>query len=194
VEPKNRLDPLLYFSTEWIEPSELTLLPLRTESKLKYKTEICIILKGEIVESVARIPYNKWTHVALIKHENRVKLYFNGILDSNVLTEGEGIANDSPLYIGNHPDYVSECEVSGYVDELKFFSRAISEGEVQAEGSAALGNFDSSSVQLGCIDCNVLDAKKSCMEGYHVCTSMEIHSVAYQIAVNQGWVFLIDLS
>jgi Concanavalin A-like lectin/glucanases superfamily len=137
---------------------------------------------------VSRIAYNRWTHVAVVKQEQKVKLYINGILDSIIIINGASVANNSPLYIGNHPDYVSQCEINGYLDELKFYRRALSEGEIQAEGSAAFGTLESSAVHLGCIDCDVFTAKKSCFEGFHLCTSMELHSLAYQIAKTQGWV------
>jgi hypothetical protein len=118
----------------------------------------------------------------------KAKLYINGILDSIANTEGTTFVSDSPLYIGNHPDYIDQCDISGYIDELRFYTRPLKDIEIQAEASGALGNAHSGYVQLGCVNCPLSIAKNVCVEGYHLCTTIELHSQAFQVAKTMGWV------
>ena len=69
-----------------------------------------------------------------------------------------------------------------YVDEVRFFGRAITKPEVQAEAAPALGGIPPSFTQLGYSSCPLAKAKsESCPDGMHLCTEMELHSGAYQV-------------
>jgi len=104
------------------------------------------------------------------------------------VTDGSNVPNDSPLFIGNSPDYIDTCDIPGYVDEFRYYTRVLEDYEIEAEASPALGNVQPSFVLLGCIDCPSKQANVSCIEGYHLCTTIELHSAGYQVAKAMGWV------
>jgi Concanavalin A-like lectin/glucanases superfamily len=123
--------------------------------------------------------------------DKKVHLYLNGMLDSIIVTEGASVPNNAPLFVGNTPYYVEECDIQGFIDELRFYQRTLSENEIEAEASPALGNVHPDYVILGCLDCPALEASKSCVEGYHLCTTVELHTAAYQVAKISGWVSFV---
>mmetsp|Transcript_11437 Transcript_11437/g.9835 ORF Transcript_11437/g.9835 Transcript_11437/m.9835 type:complete len:192 (+) Transcript_11437:575-1150(+) len=143
---------------------------------------------GEYVESNAHIPYQKWTHITVIRAESRVKLFINGILDAVIITEGSNVPNDCPLYIGNAPTYENSCNIAGFVDDLRYYTRVLDENEIESEASPALGNMQPRYVLLGCLNCPIKQANSSCIEGYHLCSSIELNSGAYQVGRSMGWV------
>ncbi len=51
------------------------------------------------------LPINEWTHVAYVREGNKLKLYLNGILDSETTLSGSVINNNGDLYIGDTPWY-----------------------------------------------------------------------------------------
>lgn len=50
-------------------------------------------------------------------------------------------------------------------------------------------NGNPNSINLGCINCTKLEAKLACYTGYHVCTTVEIDSFAFQAAYTLGYVY-----
>ena len=144
--------------------------------------------QGEFVESNARIPYQRWTHLAIVRGERRIRLYVNGIIDSLNTTEGFTSTNTGSLYIGNTPGNTETCQVAHLQDEVRLYSRELTEEEIEAEASGALGEIEPRYVRLGCINCVLEDAMNACPAGYHLCTSIELHSGGYQVARANGWV------
>jgi hypothetical protein len=144
-------------------------------------------VEGESVLSNARLPYNRWTHVSVLRSTQKVKLYVNGILDSSNSTQGWTETNDSPLYVGNTPSKMQDCPVPMLIDELKFFNDEISESEVLSEASNAFGQYESRFVNFGCSECSLDVASESCSSGYHLCTTIELHSGGYSIIKAMGW-------
>lgn len=144
---------------------------------------------GEHVESNARLLPNRWMHIAMVHHSKNpsLLLYVNGILDSVLKMQGVMVSNDYPLYVGGDPFTQSHCDFTVYMDELRIFSRAVPPHQLQAEAAPALGGTDPNYVRLGCLDCSLEEAAKSCPASRHVCTSIELHTGGYQVARSLGW-------
>jgi len=144
---------------------------------------------GEHVGSNARLFPNRWMHIAIAHHSNHrsLLLYVNGILDSVLKTEGAMVTNDYPLYVGGDPFTQDQCDFTVYIDELRVFSHAISPHQLQAEAAPALGGTDPNFVRLGCMQCTLEEAARSCPANRHVCTSIELHTGGYSVARSTGW-------
>jgi len=184
--------PLLVKGSKNKEKSEQTpaILFDKKERTLKVAvttTENDAETEGEFINSKAKLSYNRWTHIAVVRQERKLKLYVNGILDSVIQTIGWTITNTSPLYVGNAPFAEEECDIPAYIDEMRFYTRGLNEEEIEAEASPALGNINPNFVQLGCINCSIKQAAESCVEGYHLCSTIELHSGVYQVARTMGW-------
>lgn len=143
--------------------------------------------EGEYVLSNARIPYNRWTHIVVIRSTLKIKLYVNGIFDSFNSTEGWTETNDSPLYIGNTPSKVENCPVPLLIDELKYYDAELTESSIYSESFGAFGQYESRFMRLGCTECTLDDANDSCDSGYHLCTTIELHSGGYSMIKAMGW-------
>jgi len=144
---------------------------------------------GEYIDSNARLLPNRWLHVAMVHHSKNpsLLLYVNGILDSVIKTQGTLVTNDYPLYVGGDPFTSAQCGFTVYMDELRVYSHAVPPHQLQAEAAPALGGTDPSYVRLGCLQCSLEDAAKSCPRDRHVCTSIELHTGGYQVARSLGW-------
>jgi len=144
--------------------------------------------QGEYVSSNAQLPYERWTHVALIRVDKRLRLYINGIMDSVNTTAGSTVTNQQPLYIGNTPWAKDECAVPMFFDNFRYYTRELSDNEIQAEASPALGYVQPNFIVLGCMNCPLSQAAQTCIVGYHLCTNIEIHTAGYQVAKSLGWI------
>eukprot|EP00927_Polykrikos_kofoidii_P049097 TRINITY_DN43224_c0_g1_i1.p1 TRINITY_DN43224_c0_g1~~TRINITY_DN43224_c0_g1_i1.p1 ORF type:complete len:432 (-),score=63.45 TRINITY_DN43224_c0_g1_i1:133-1428(-) len=144
-------------------------------------------MDGEHVDSNARLLPNRWMHLAIVHHKSKLLLYVNGILDSATTLRGNALPNAHPLYVGGDPFTTQYCEHAVYMDELRIYNTALLPHELQAEGAMALGGADPSFVHLGCTSCDVLQAARSCPANRHVCSSLELHTGAYQVARALGW-------
>lgn len=141
------------------------------------------------INSIAKLNPHKWFHIALIKHGKSMQLYVNGIKDVTLRTVSEFEYNEDTLYIGGTPfNENSLREFSFLLDELKYYTLALSEDYVQAEASPVLGGIEPSFIQVGCLKCSVHEAKDACDEekGYRLCTSIELHVAGYQVARTLG--------
>lgn len=144
--------------------------------------------QGEYIESAAHLPYQRWTHLALLRGERRSRLYVNGILDVSNSTDGSTVANSASLFIGGTPGSGIGCQVGHLQDEVRVYTRELSEEEIEAEAAGALGEIEPRYVRIGCLNCPQSSAEESCPGNYHLCTSIELHSGAYQVARANGWV------
>jgi hypothetical protein len=136
----------------------------------------------EEVLSRARLPKNKWVHVAAVFDEaNRMQLFFDGMPDASVVAGGPAVPNELPLYVGGDP-WTPSCFQKVALDDVKAYSRPLSYAEVRAEAAfAAGGDF----VTLGCLECVAAEAR--CEAGYHLCSGLELHTGALQVAARLGW-------
>jgi hypothetical protein len=155
--------------------------------KTYIKTLDASMNQGEVLSSNARVSSQKWYHFALRKEKGEVKLYVNGILDAKMSLKASAQQNNGSLFIGGSPWLKDQCSYPFLIDELRYYNIALNEDYIQAEASPVLGSIEPSFIQLGCINCNLKQAAVSCLEGYHVCTSVELHTGGYQVARNMGW-------
>jgi len=89
---------------------------------------------GRVVEGVGTAPLNQWTHTALTFDGTTLRLYLNGVLDSELAYGYSGIDYraapeinighflDGPAYTYNHLD--------GQLDDATIWSRALSAAEI----------------------------------------------------------------
>jgi hypothetical protein len=159
----------------------------RKTKKLRINISTTENTEGDYLESNCRVTSQRWLHIGIVKFDNKLKLYVNGILDAQVLLTSEITHNKSPLYIGNTPWSKENCNFPFLMDELRYYNIAITEDSIQAEASPILGGIEPNFLQLGCMNCSLKEASLSCVEGYRLCTSIELHTGGYQIARSMGW-------
>ncbi|CAM9339992.1 unnamed protein product, partial [Choristocarpus tenellus] len=84
---------------------------------------------GNIFErlvSKEAVPLHKWTHVGLVSEQNKLRLYFNGALDSQRTSTGVVRSSKHPLYVGKVPDGVTRLDrirggIEGSIAHLRFY-------------------------------------------------------------------------
>lgn len=103
-------------------------------------------------------------------------------------TMGWTVNNKEKLYIGGTPNKIKECNFNYYIDEIRFYSRELKGYEIEAEVGTGGGGVEPSYVQVGCTKCELVNAPKSCADGYHLCTSNELNTGAFHFARTQGFV------
>jgi hypothetical protein len=74
---------------------------------------------------------------------------------------------------------VDSCVVPSYIDDVRYYNRELKNYEISAEAAPALGGVEPYFLHLGCIDCDLKSASESCIDGYHICTNVEIYSEVY---------------
>lgn len=141
---------------------------------------------GEHTDSNAKLGPNRWFHVGIVHYQTAktTRLYVNGILDATLAAQGFAESNDFPLYVGGDP--YTKCDLPLLVDEVQVLDRAAEVGELQA-AAAFVSGVDASFVRLACVDCALDVAMKNCPVTYHICTSLDLHSGALQVARTLGW-------
>jgi hypothetical protein len=145
----------------------------------------------DVLTSNSKFFTQKWFYIALTKSNDKITLYVNGILDktqtiSNKDNNNNKENNNNVLYIGNTPWLKEQCDFPHLLDEIKFYSSNLDKNYIQAESSNILGGIEPNYLKIGCIDCTIDEAEKSCNEGYNLCTSLELHAGGYQIARGLG--------
>jgi len=144
--------------------------------------------QGEGVTSNAQINPQRWMHIALVKSEMKIKLYINGIVDNSFTLKEEAVGDaQGDLFIGNVPWLKDSCSYPFLIDEMRYYNIAVQEENIQAEASPAFGGVDSTFIMLGGMNLDIKAAGNSCVDGYHVCTSIELHTGGYQVARAMGW-------
>ena len=118
-----------------------------------------------------------------------MELYLNGILDSYQTLDGRELVNNKEkLYIGGHPSYSIGCKMAYYMDNLKVYNKISTQFAIEAEAFGALGTIAPNQIMIGCMDCDFIDAKNSCIPNYHLCTNSEMVSGVAQAVRIMGWV------
>jgi hypothetical protein len=79
----------------------------------------------------------EWIHVAFVRQADgkTIRFYVNGTLVGSPTTlPMPGVANGSPLMVGNHGfgDDPGACEFNGDIDEIRIFDRALTNSQVRA--------------------------------------------------------------
>jgi len=142
---------------------------------------------GERLWSNTFVPLRRWTHIAACAEGRNMRLFINGILDAENTTIGTPILNQGSMYVGNDPWRPSPGGVASYVDEMRYYARALTSDEIQAQAQLALGGVEPSFVELGCMGCTIDTCPKSCRRGYRMCTGRDLAGGAYQVARGMGW-------
>jgi hypothetical protein len=89
--------------------------------------------------TTAAVPLNQWVHVAYIKSGNKLRLYFNGSLDSEVTLAGSSVANAGPIYFGKDPWYAgTNCRL----DDIRIYARALDGIEIASLANEVIVPID----------------------------------------------------
>jgi hypothetical protein len=90
------------------------------------------------VLSVGSVQVGVWTHVAVTRQGNQIRLYINGTLDTSAVTTAPPVTNTDPLVIGAfydtsfNPPFQPGNNFGGSIDELSAYNRALSDSEIGA--------------------------------------------------------------
>ena len=52
------------------------------------------------VTTNARVNIHRWSHIAVVRHKDKLEIYVNGVLDAKAAA-GKPESNDKPLYVGS---------------------------------------------------------------------------------------------
>jgi hypothetical protein len=141
---------------------------------------------GERLWSNSFVPLHRWTHLAAVAEGHSLRLYINGLLDSENVTAGTIVHNNGPFFLGGDP-WRPAGGFDGFVDEFKFYGRALTTDEIQAAAGFALGGVEPAFVELGCMGCELSAAAATCAASYHLCNAHDLYSGGYMVARSMGW-------
>mmetsp|Transcript_116954 Transcript_116954/g.325188 ORF Transcript_116954/g.325188 Transcript_116954/m.325188 type:complete len:345 (+) Transcript_116954:34-1068(+) len=132
------------------------------------------------------LPMRRWTHVAAIRAGSVLRLYMNGIRDSEVILEGPVPSVTGDLHIGRDP---WRAGTKAFMDDFRWYERDISPDELRAMLFPSLvGAASSDSIFLGCRQCRFPEAARTCTaRGAHVCSLQENLGGGFHIARTSGW-------
>ena len=131
---------------------------------------------GERLWSNSFVPMHRWTHVAAVAEGHSLRLYLNGLLDSENVTVGTIVHNNGPFFLGGDP-WRPSGGFDGFIDEFKFYGRALTTDEIQATAGFALGGVEPAFIELGCMGCTADAAAATCAINYHLCN---VHDLCAQ--------------
>jgi hypothetical protein len=126
---QNVMEMLTPASTGWeldLEPGGQ--LTLWTNNVLRFTT-------------TATVPVNTWTYLTLRRQGSTWQLFINGVPQPQTATDGTVFAfGTCPFYIGVDADVGCTGALNGYlqgrVDEVRVYSRALTQSEIQADMAA----------------------------------------------------------
>jgi prepilin-type N-terminal cleavage/methylation domain-containing protein len=72
---------------------------------------------------------NTWTHIAIVKSGGTYNIYFNGAVNNGSLSSDTGWGLGNQYYIGRG---YSNKKFTGFIDDVRIYSRALSAAEIQA--------------------------------------------------------------
>lgn len=74
--------------------------------------------------------YNKWTHICVVVKDGVAKVYFDNTLVGEVTSFGSFAKNMTEIHIGGHLDGEYTDGLNGYMADLRFYSRALTDKEI----------------------------------------------------------------
>jgi len=141
---------------------------------------------GERLWSNSFVPMHRWTHVAAVAEGHSLRLYLNGLLDSENVTVGSIVHNNGPFFLGGDP-WRPAGGFDGFIDEFKYYGRALTTDEVQAAVGVGLGGIEPAFLELGCMGCEIATAASTCAINYHLCNTHDLYAGGYMVARAMGW-------
>lgn len=142
---------------------------------------------GTSVTSRGELPLKRWTHIAVSCEGGVLRLYLNGMLESEQVVASPVLANTGPLRIGKDPWRAGSRM---YLDDLRVFDAALSAPEVASLAPASLTGI-AGSVRLGCLSCDRAAAITAC-EPSRMCSLTELYAQGFHAARAQGWAHSSD--
>ena len=115
---------------------------------------------GSYVDGSASIPTGVWTHVAVTYDGTTRRYYINGALDlTSSLYPGALTTSTTDLAIGADLNPLSLYEWYGTIDEVRLWTRALTQTEIQSNlyGSRTVGGAGSGLVGYWRLDGNTYD-------------------------------------
>ena len=93
-----------------------------------------------VVSSTTAIMDGRWHHIAMVRSNNIMQLYIDGVLEDSTPDNSTGeTRNTDPLYLGRTPTLGQE-RLTGRLDELAIFDRGLSNDEVTQLFEVGLGD------------------------------------------------------
>ena len=106
---------------------------------------------GAVVTSTARLSVNRWYHIAAMYDGKAVKLYIDGVLDKSTPASGAVSNGTGRLFFGYNPDRVHEnyeIPFSGLLDEVGWYSRALTAAEISTSFAGECGTSNGASFAI----------------------------------------------
>jgi hypothetical protein len=74
----------------------------------------------EVAIGTGSIPANTWTHVAVVRYGNVIKIFINGVQSgSDYAFSGTFYNSATPIYIGNNSSAATSWSINGYMDDVR---------------------------------------------------------------------------
>lgn len=169
-------------------------------------TEVKLDSPGLPAETLGFVQSNKWTFVAVTVDKKTIRIHINGILDAIQNFDNYKIKPDTNnIFIGGVPilnsknkskiiknlaeevKLLGNCNITYNIDSLKIFNLPLKLYQIQAFVKGSLGMIEPGYIHLSCQDCTLAEAKAKCINGYHLCNSLEFYSGVYQAIKVMGW-------
>jgi hypothetical protein len=100
---------------------------------------------GHSFQSFGRIPFEKWTHVALVLQAEVARVYLNGVRDNMIVLNDRYRVNREAWYLGGMP---GKPGVNAFVDDFKVHNEGLAEGQIQAMCHGALGVMSARNIRF----------------------------------------------
>ena len=90
---------------------------------------------ADSIQSVNTVSLNQWHHIAATFNQGQAAIYIDGQLENTKTMSVSSIMNDAqPVMLGGYWEYCTPkfvSTLSGMLDDVRIYSRALSDGEVQ---------------------------------------------------------------
>ncbi|MGI0012713.1 MAG: LamG-like jellyroll fold domain-containing protein [Nitrososphaera sp.] len=98
---------------------------------------------GQRLTTGTAIPVGTWSHVALTRQGSTIRVYLNGVLQSQTGSDSGTLDfSNCPLLIGVDADSACTGLLNGYldgrIDEVRIYNRALSQAEIQTDMNAPI--------------------------------------------------------
>ena len=100
----------------------------RASFRIKLDGFVNDLMAFEVLTSTNAIPLDEWTHIAATYDNSSMKIYINGVLDTEKAVSGKLVIDDYPVRIGQYLG--SNRYFDGVIDEVAIYSSALSASEI----------------------------------------------------------------